>query len=223
MIVLPPYLPDRELYFLLPEEDRWIFNKMEICRRFGYGPYGPCGIDPPPGLYCVRPIINMAGMAEGGYWKCLVTEVNKLPKEANLPGYFWTPWETGTRVVVEYVGNNISSSSIVIKFDEKTGMEHYRELPMKQSPALPEPLRGISRYMRVEYLGDIVIDLGPRHILEEARNSIVQDYRNYDPSYEPQSSVTFGFQPFMKRVPVKGTKAYKWEEVTTSVSRKLYA
>ena len=145
MVTLPPYLNDAQCYHQIPEEDRWIFNKMEICRRFNHTPFGPCGATPPLGTYCIRPIINIHGMALGGFWKCELKTSDIIPPKINKPGYFWSPWENGARKIFEYVENRIVSAQIVISFDEKTNIEHYRELPPNKAPALPEQLQGISR------------------------------------------------------------------------------
>lgn len=218
MLIMSPYCKDYDAYNRLPESDRWIFNKLEICIRFGYEG-GPCGIPMKIGKYCIRPIINLNGMAEGGFWKRVITKTNTIIIK---PGYIWTKWETGPRSWVEYVNDKISSAQIAINFNEKTGIETYMELPAKQAQPIPQQLMNISRYMLVEYLGDVVIDIGPRHMYEETKQSIVNDYRNFDSSYNPPNSSTFAFQPYMKRVQDKVTKAYTWIEVEKWIPRKIY-
>ncbi len=216
-------MTDAQSYNQIPEEDQWVFNKMEICRRFGHKPFGPCGVSPPIGTYCIRPIMDLAGMASGGFWKCILNK-NKIliPKNMNKPGYFWSPWENGARRIFEYVENRLVAAQIAISFDEKTNIEHYRELPPNKAPALPEQLQGISRYMRVEYLGNIIIDIGVRHQYEESLQSVIQDYRKFDPNYTPPEDVVFGFQPFMKRIQDSRTGGYRWESITTTIQRKIY-
>ena len=102
MIVAPPYGKDYDTYNQLPENDRWIFNKLEICQRFGYKNYVPCGIPMPVGTYCIRPIINLNGMSAGGFTQKIVRKDGTM---ISKPGYVWTEWETGTRSWVEYLND----------------------------------------------------------------------------------------------------------------------
>lgn len=218
MIILPPYLRDNTLYDQLPKKDRWIFNKLEICERFGYKPYGPCGTSMPKGTYCIRPIINVNGMGAGGFWKHEVKqEVGTIIK----PGYLWTKWETGKRSWVEYINGNVSSALIQVSWDEKTQLERYMELPADKAHPLPEQLQDISRYMLVEYLGNTIIDIGPRHMGEDAKEIVIKDYRKFDPTYEaPQDGKLGYFAPHMKRVTHDGS--YSWEELDVFIPREIY-
>ena len=218
MIVLPPYMRDYNAYHLIPEEDRWIFNKMEICKRFGYEPYGPCGSRMSAGTYCIRPIINLGGMAKGGFWKEIVKEDKIIWK----PGYCWTPWETGARSWVEYIDGKVSSALKQISWDENTQLERYIECPANKAQPLPDLLQDISRYMLVEYLGDIVIDVGLRHMDEDAKDSVIQDYKKYDPKYNPQTEGKKGhYAPHMKRV-ILDNGSFGWEELDVFIPRKIY-
>jgi len=222
MITLPPYIRETVSYHKLPEKDRWIFNKMEICKRFGYEPYGPCGTPMPLGTYCIRPIINVMGMAKGGFWKCKVIRKGVIPKEATRPGYLWTKWETGPRQWVEYIENEVSSSQIQIAWERTTQMERYMEQSTSQAHPLPNILRGISRYMLVEYLGDVVIDIGTRHMNEEAKESVVRDYQQFDPTYTYSTEGKEKcYQPYMKRLQNKD-KSYTWEVVDKYIPRRIY-
>ena len=219
MIVLPPYGKDYSAYDQLPESDRWIFNKLEICKRFGYKNYGPCGIPMPIGTYCIRPIMNLNGMSAGGFIKKVITKAGTMVCK---PGYVWTKWETGKRSWVEYVNGKVSSALIQVSWDEKTLRERYMELPANKAHPLPKQLQNISRYMLVEYLGDTVIDIGPRHMSEDAKESIINDYRNFDPMYEAPTEGKVGhFAPHMKRIQYKD-ESYGWEELDIFVPREIY-
>jgi len=219
MITLPPYEKDRTLYHKLPAKDRWIFNKLEICERFGYGPYGPCGTPMPAGTYCVRPIINLLGMAHGGFFKKIVKDGGYV----NMSGYMWTQWETGNRTWVEYVDDKVSSANVQVAWDENMQVERFMELPADKANPMPDILKGISRYMLVEYLGNVVIDIGPRHLSEEPKESIIRDYRKYDPMYELEfHKDKIGYYPvYMKRIQYEN-KGYGWEELDVFAPRKIY-
>ena len=219
MIVLPPYGRDYEYYAELHEEDRWIFNKLEICKRFGYKNYGPCGIPMPIGTYCIRPIINLNGMSAGGFTKKIITKEGTMICK---PGYVWTKWETKMRSWVEYVDNKVSSALIQVNWDEKTQQERYMELPADKAHPLPKQLQNISRYMLVEYLGNIVIDIGPRHMNEDAKEIVIEDYKKFDPTYDPITDGQLGhFAPYMKRIQYND-RSYGWKELEVFVPRKIY-
>ena len=222
MIILPPYQRDPSSYHQVPEEHQWIYNKMEICKRFGYKPYGPCGTRMPVGEYCIRPIINVNGMAKGGFYKHIV---RKDGETVLKPGYVWTPWESGTRSWVEYLNDEISSSNIQVEWDENTQLERFMEQPRAKAKPLPDILKGISRYMLVEYLGDVVIDIGLRHLGEEPKESVIQDYRKFDPDYDyitKSGYRTDYFPTQMKRVKHEDG-SYGWEECDVFAPRKIYA
>lgn len=209
MITLPPYISEIDCYFQLPPEHRWIFNKLEICERFGYKPYGPCSVSMPIGTYCIRPIINLNGMSTGGFWKKTITKDGiKIPK----PGYVWTVWSDEPRSWCEYVNDKISSAEMQVSWNEATQMETYIEYPVKKCPPIPDELKGISRYMIVERLGDMIIDIGPRHIQSEGRQSIIEDYRNFDPDYNP-THVPIGFIQYTKRLLNRRTGSYSWDDL----------
>ena len=220
MIVLPPYGRDHEYYAELPEEDRWIFNKLEICERFGYKNYGPCGTPMPRGTYCIRPIINVNGLAAGGFSKEIIRKDGAMICK---PGYVWTEWETGTRSWVEYLNDEVSSSNIQVGWDENTQLERFMEQPPAKAKPMPDILKGISRYMLVEYLGDVVIDIGPRHIGEEPKESVIQDYRKFDPNYrlEFYKDKIGYFLTHVKRIQNED-KTYSWEDLEIFVPRKIY-
>ena len=217
MIVLPPYCKDYDTYDQLPENDRWIFNKLEICKRFGYNNYGPCGVPMPIGTYCIRPIINLNGMSAGGFMKKVITKKGTIVCK---PGYVWTEWVTKPRSWVEYVNDNISSANIQVEWDERNQTEKFKEQPVREAHPMPNILKGISRYMLVEYLGDTVIDIGPRHLSEEPKLSIIRDYQNYDPSYEAHGKPGY-FPIYMKRVQNED-ESYSWEELDVFEPRKIY-
>ena len=219
MITLPPYCKDYDAYNYVPENNRWIFNKLEICKRFGYKNYGPCGVVMPIGTYCIRPMMNLSGMSVGGHTKKVITEEGTMICK---PGYVWTEWETGPRSWVEYINGRVSSALIQVGWNETTQQERYMELPADQAHPLSEQLQNISRYMLVEYLGNTVIDIGLRHLSEDAREIIVKDYQKIDPTYEAPTEGKLGyFAPHMKRIQHKD-RSYSWEELDVFVPRKIY-
>ena len=208
MIVLPPYDVEKNLYHQIPVEDRWIFNKLEICERFGYGPYGPCGTVMPAGTYCVRPIINVLGMANSGFYKITVEDGHFITEQA---GFCWTPWNDGKRVWSEFMNDVNIASQQTDKFDPKTGLETFIEIHPSNRMKMPEQLKDISRYMLIETIGDMIIDIGPRHMPEDAKASVVADYKRHNPSWEPSEAVLIGGITDVRRIYNQRTKMYSYE------------
>ena len=194
MITLHPYISEVDAYHLIPQEDQWIFNKLELCQRFGYGPCGPVGTWMPRGEYCIRPIINVAGMARGGFRKHTIDADRGILHKPY--GYCWTPWTNALRSYRRYINDEWFSTRTVKIF--KGGIEHF--VSDDTPKELPAMLKGISRYLLVESLGDTIIDVGPRHPFMEMRQEVIDDYRTIDPEYQTPDSGHFGYQPRMARV-----------------------
>jgi len=173
MIILEPYINERDVYSQVPSEHHWIFNKLELCRRLGYGPYGPVGTITPPGTYCVRPIVNTLGGARGGFRKVVMEKEGYIWEPV---GHCYTPWNDGPRGFHEYVNDELWHSQLTTYVDDD-GWE--TSTPQKTGPELPEPLCGISRYMLVETLGDMVIDVSPRHLIDEQHQDVIDDYQQF--------------------------------------------
>ncbi len=195
MITLHPYISEVDAYHLVPLHHRWIFNKLELCERLGNGPCGPIGTWMPSGEYCIRPIINVGGMARGGFRKHIVAAHRDIMHEPH--GYCWTPWTDALRTQIAYIDDEWVYTRGTEKLED--GIEYCVDGGPPRE--LPEQLKGISRYMLVESLGDIVIDVGPRHIVEEMQQEVIDEYRNrFDSEYQPPDGGHFGFQPRMRNV-----------------------
>ena len=218
MKVFPPYSKDYELYFQVDEEDRWIFNKLEICKRLGYKPAGPTGTPMPAGTYCVRPIINVLGMAKGGFRKVEVKDDGYIIRD--LPGYCWTPWDDGLRMWSEFINDKCVAAQRTATFNKHTGVETFVEVHPSKLMEMPEQLKGISRYMLIETIGDTIIDIGPRHMSEDARPSTVNDYKKINPMWEPPDYVDYGISE-MKRIYNPETDMYSYEELPNMHEWKL--
>ena len=213
MFVLPPYLAEIDTYPRTPKECRWIYNKLELGARLGYDAY-PVGSWVPPGDYCLRPMINISGMAKGGFKKVTLTEPRNVVYEPS--GYCLTPWSDEHRCWYEFVNDQCISADKTVKIEDDI---EYTERTTAHSDMIqmPEPLKGISRYMLVETLGNMVIDVGPRHMTEQMREWVIEDYRQFDPNYEPPAYCTFGYEDKMKRVERDGWTYH--EEVRDGVYR----
>ena len=160
-------------------------------------------------------------MSAGGFTQKIVRKDGTM---ISKPGYVWTEWETGTRSWVEYLNDEVSSSNIQVGWDEHMQIERFMEQPPVKAKPIPDILKGISRYMLVEYLGDTVIDIGPRHLGEEPKESVMQDYKKFDPTYdyiESSGYRTDYFPTQMQRV-LNKDKSYSWKECDIFAQRKIY-
>lgn len=190
MMIQSPYSPEWMVYPHVPQEHRWIFNKLELCYRLNI-PAFPVGIILDPGEYCTRPVMNIQGMAKGGFKKVILTEKGIITEPV---GGVVTLWNNGPRSWHQYVNDKWHNGHIQI--DKEGELTWYKET--KVGPPLPDVLCGISRYMLVERLGDEIIDVGPRHMVEQYRNSVVEDYRQFDPNYEVPTWCEYGFRPVLR-------------------------
>lgn len=207
MITLHPYISEVDAYHLVPLEYRWIFNKLELCERLGNGPCGPVGTWMPPGEFCVRPIINIGGSAGGGFRKHTVTGRRGILHKPH--GYCWTPWTDAFRAWRLY----LNDEPIYVEETVRIVNDVEYMVPEGEATALPDALRGISRYLLVETLGDIIIDVGPRHLADQMCDDIIADYRTLVPDYQPPSEGTYGFRPNLRRVFDEILQGYRLEEM----------
>jgi len=90
-------MTDAEAWLKYPRHRRW-YDKLELAQRFGYD-CGPAGVAPTEsGYYCVRPIMNLAGMGVGARRQWI--EAGDI--RSVEPGYFWCEWFTGQHLSVDY-------------------------------------------------------------------------------------------------------------------------
>jgi len=193
MITMPPYLPEIDVYPMLPPLDRWIFSKLSLYNAL-LQPIWPVGTWVPAGDYCLRPVVNIGGMAGGGFKKISLTEERNILHKPY--GYCLTPWTDELRHWRLYLEDECIEVQRTVRIEgDFEIMEQNGE-----RRELPQILRGISRYMLVESLGDTIIDVSPRHMNEEMNDLVVADYREFVPDYEPPDYACYGFRPYMRRL-----------------------
>lgn len=77
---------------------RWVLDKLLLSDRLGYR-CGPSGTPvPEPGLYVVRPVVNIDGMGIGA---SLVWIIDDSAEDVE-PGYFWCEQLEGEHISVDY-------------------------------------------------------------------------------------------------------------------------
>jgi len=176
MIIQKPYTLDYALWPLIDPSERWILNKLELHVRLGMEAY-PCGVVAPAGDYCIRPIMNLYGMAGGGFFKVS----HPGGRIRNRPGYFATPWVDGQASWTYYLNDNPLRQTLgttdqngrMTVEDRQTGL-----------PGVPVELQGISRYLEIERIGNTIIEVSPRHFSGEARQNVIDDYKGQNPAWD---------------------------------------
>lgn len=217
MITLPPYTSEEEAYHEFPVEDRWIFNKLSLAERLGYR-CGPLGTEIPAGLEVViRPIMNVYGDQRGGGF---YFSDNRHENFQNYrAGYFWCEKFSGLHEYVHY------TSDLVVAFSQGEmigNILHWKEVDSGPSEELPLALQNKSRYLLVERIGGNIIEVSPRHPATDARRSSIEDYKQFDPDYDPQD-IVFGYHTQMKRVP-HPSGGYQWtyDETTPIIPHEMW-
>jgi hypothetical protein len=161
-------------------------NKLQLAERLGYicGPHGtPL---PDAGDYCIRPVYSMAGGGTGGVYKANSPEINVNNTPAAPGGYFWCQWFDGPSITVDY-RNDIPVQAFGADPDENGDFQSYG--PRPERTELPEILKGIAKYMMVEFIGNKIVEVSPRwgwrleHMVKvyAPDGSFTWDYGNHYP------------------------------------------
>lgn len=207
MFTLPPYMYDREAYRhpQVTMSSRFLLNKLHLAERLGYD-CGPVGAEyDPDKTYCIRPIMNLSGMGRGGFYKFKLSE--RPEGMGNHPGYFFCEWFVGPSRFTEYV-NDVP----VYSFSAPRGNTHEFNESSNHIP-MPNQLKGRSRYMLIEAIGQNIIEVSFRHACDNARQASIDDYRTIDSTYDPQD-IEFGLYDSI-RVPADTyrERGHQWAEI----------
>lgn len=90
---VPDVYDDWDAWLAFPK-DRWVYDRLELCRRLGYEA-GPAGLWwPEGGEWYSKPQINLRGWGLGGK---TVSDPKDVP-----PGYIWMPRFRGVQLSVDY-------------------------------------------------------------------------------------------------------------------------
>jgi hypothetical protein len=169
MINNTPNMYDHEAYRMLPPEDRWIYNKMEVAQKQGIL-CGPVGEPPPEGDYCIRPIMNMTGGGNPGFFRHGVGP-RGLDNDPKVPGgYFWTPWVEGDRLWVNY-RDDVPTKALGGVVDRDGNVPVISEVDTL--PPLPEWLKDKAKFLYIEYIGHTIIEVHARWMWTGTRMSRV--------------------------------------------------
>ena len=140
----------------------WMLDKLLLSRHLNYV-CGPVGLDvPKPGVYIVRPCVNIMGLGLEAHKTWIEKETDTLPI-----GHFWCEWFEGKHVSVDY--DNFEPILTVQGHKEKgtltkwslwNKIDHIHPFPDSIRNILKKNgATSIPRYINIEFIGDKVIEI----------------------------------------------------------------
>jgi len=159
------------------EQQRWIFNKLEVALRQGLLA-GPAGTAPPTsGTYIARPIYNIFGMGISAHkFDYSESEHDAFINHAGLqPGHFWCEWLDGPHLSIDYrlfddgtwrrtsmtTGEHTSDANLV-RFARWTKLNPLDAPAFEELPVTPDltDVTAVNVEMRSGYIIEMHLRLG---------------------------------------------------------------
>ena len=154
-----PQIDDADVFNSIHLDDLWCVDKLILSKKLGYV-CGPAGIPPPvPGLYVVRPIMNLKSM-------CVGTTIQYLNSDSIPDGYFWCEMFTGRHMSFDYNWGKQTLAVEGFRTDPARLDRFSRWSKIDQDFKLPDVLQTLAdRYVwfNVEVIGDKVIEVHFRY------------------------------------------------------------
>lgn len=138
------------------KEDLWIFDKLILSRKLSYS-CGPKGMDvPEPGMYVVRPCINLLGMGRGASIEFIEEETLHLPD-----GHFWCEKFEGRHLSVDYEdGLQVLCVEGIRASDSLSRWELWEKTcDVIPFPKILKSLTGSYKHINVEFIGNRIIEV----------------------------------------------------------------
>ena len=156
---------DCDVFDTIDPQDLWCCDKLILARRLGYR-CGPAGIAPVPGMYIVRPIMNVRMMGSNA-------TIQYLSGDSIPDGYFWCEVFSGRHLSFDYYyGKQVLA---VEGFRNQQRLDRFSYWTKTADVfALPPILQNIAdRYtwFNVEVIGDRVIEAHFRYNDDFANHS----------------------------------------------------
>lgn len=141
-------------------DDIWVMDKLILSRKLGYD-CGPVGLDvTTPGLYIVRPCVNMLGLGLGAQRVWLDCETMHLPV-----GHFWCEWFLGVHLSVDYHWGE--QTLCVEGFKNSDSFTHWDEWKrVDDTVPLPSILNNLAKkyeWINCEFIDGKLIEVHLRH------------------------------------------------------------
>jgi len=137
-------------------EDIWVMDKLILSRKLGYicGPVGQ--YVPSPGLYIVRPCVNMMGLGLGAQKIWLDKETMHLPV-----GHFWCEWFEGVHLSIDY-NWGIQRLCVEGKKDSDTFTKWSEWIKVQDHIEFPDILQDLGskyQWINCEFIGGNLIEV----------------------------------------------------------------
>ena len=174
------------------KDDLWIFDKCILSTKLGYN-CGPADMDvPEPGIYIVRPCVNLAGMSRGAEFSHIEKETTELP-----PGHFWCEIFEGRHLSVDF---NLNKQSRTYEQGLTTeGIREFHEPLWKFNkwikvddvvdyPTILSELKGDYDCINCEFIGDKLIEVHLR------ANEDMGEYTEIIPVWDENDIELDGYQ-----------------------------
>tara|TARA_R110002074_G_scaffold7659_2_gene32471 strand:+ start:166 stop:765 length:600 start_codon:yes stop_codon:yes gene_type:complete len=173
--------PEDIVWRTVDPDDIWAMDKLILSRKLGYN-CGPVGQDvSTPGVYIVRPCVNILGLGLGASKVWLDKGTTHLPV-----GYFWCEWFEGIHLSVDYQWG--SQSLCVEGIKPPDTLTHWKEWIRRENQiALPLMLRNLGtkyEWLNCEYIGGKLIEVHLRNNEDFANN-----ISHFIPVWEGESTI----------------------------------
>ena len=185
-------MEDDDAWISCHKDDLWIFDKCILSTKLGYN-CGPADMDvPEPGIYIVRPCVNLAGMSRGAEFKHIEIETTELP-----PGHFWCEIFDGRHLSVDF---NLNKNSRTYEQGLTTeGIREFHEPLWKFNkwikvddvvdyPTILSELKGDYDCINCEFIGDKLIEVHLR------ANEDMGEYTEIIPVWDENDIELDGYQ-----------------------------
>ena len=134
----------------------WVLDKLILSRKLRYN-CGPVGLDVPhPGLYIVRPCVNMLGLGLGTQKLWLEKDTCDLPV-----GHFWCEWFDGFHHSADYY-NSKQLLCVQGNKPEDTFIKWKESIRTNKRFNFPEILNTLVEFhpwINCEFIGDKLIEV----------------------------------------------------------------
>lgn len=162
-------------------DDIWVMDKLILSRKMNYR-CGPAGLDVTrPGVYVVRPCVNMLGLGLGTSKEYLEKDTTHLPL-----GSFWCEWFEGRHLSIDYhYGKQVlavegyKSDHTFTKWDSWVKVADRIRLPH-----ILDSLASRYEWINCEYIGNKLIEVHLRH-----NEDFAGGIKEFIPVWEGQSTV----------------------------------
>lgn len=153
---------DTDVWPQCPNEDLWVFDKLIVARKSGHV-CGPHGVSvPSPGMYIVRPCVNLMGMGRSAEFQYIENTTDDIMKD----GMFWSEIFSGRHLSVDYEGEKQVLCVEGIREDSSPLWRWKEWRRTDDKIPFPDILRSLlprHKYFNVEMIGGKIIEIHLRH------------------------------------------------------------